>query len=212
MTGMIMLGIISCKKDKYLTGGSLHDPHVNMTTYDYFKTNPIFDTLVLLIDKAGLKDQVNGNITFFAPTDYSIKALMDRRTRIIQGLYNDESLKYTIDSFPVMELKDSLNAYMFEGAIKREDLTTTDKLYKNLVGEDFSIKLVESNEYTGAVSTKPLYVYLIKVRNGLDPADNSGLPDEDKDTPEQIQTSGILTTNGVLHVINNSHSFYWPVN
>ena len=201
--------LASCKKDKHLTGGSIHNPKVNVSTYDYLKTNPLFDTLVQLIDRAGLKDQVNSAVTFFAPTDYSIRDLMLRRTDTIQIRNNNESLKYTIDSFPVAELKDSLSAYLFNGAIQRENLSTSDKLFKNKVNEDFSVRLVESDSYTGVVSTPPLYVYLIRIRNGLDPQDNSSVPLEDRDNRQLIQTSGIITTTGVLHVINNYHVFYW---
>jgi hypothetical protein len=198
-----------CKKDNYLTGGSVHDPHVNMTTYDYLKTNPIFDTLVLLIDKAGLKEEINGSGTFFAPTDFSIKTMLEIRTAEIVIKNNDENLKYTIDSLPVAELRDSLRAYLFADPINREQLSLNNKIYRNKVNEEFSVKLIESNDFTGAVSTKPKYLYLIKIRFGLDPDNNSSLPDEEKDLRESIQTSGILTTNGVLHVINNYHIFYW---
>ena len=199
----------SCKKDKHLTGGSTHDPKVNVSTYDYLKANPLFDTLVQLIDRAGLKEQVDGAVTFFAPTDYSIRDLMLRRTDTIQIRYNNENLKYTIDSFPVAELRDSLSAYLFDGSIERAGLSTNDKVFKNKVNEDFSVRLIETDSYTGVVSTAPLYVYLIRIRNGLDPQDNASVPLPDRDNRQLIQTSGILTTTGVLHVINNYHVFYW---
>ena len=206
---IVCILVASCKKDKHLTGGSTHNPKVNLSTYDYLKTNPLFDTLVQLIDRAGLKEEVNSAVTFFAPTDYSIRDLILRRTDTIQIRNNDESLKYTIDSFAVAELKDSLRAYLFNGAIERANLSTSDKVFKNKVNEEFSIKLVESDSYTGVVSTAPLYVYLIRIKNGLDPQDNSSVPLADRDNRQLIQTSGIITTTGVLHVINNSHVFYW---
>ncbi|ETZ23333.1 hypothetical protein [Pedobacter sp. V48] len=60
------------------------------------------------------------------------------------------------------------------------------------------------------MTTKPQYLFLTKIRNGLDP---NPIPDdyldEDRDIIELVQTSGILTTNGVLHVLNNTHKFYW---
>ncbi|MEJ2901774.1 fasciclin domain-containing protein [Pedobacter panaciterrae] len=200
----------ACKKNDYIIGGDLHDPHVNMTTYDFLKTKPLFDTLVVLIDKAGLKDEINGNNTFFAPTDYSIKALLARRTLIIQQKYQDENIKYTLDSLPVPELRDSLRSHLFTGKINREQLSLENKVFKSLSGEDFSILLKQVDSYTGLVTTRPQYLYLTKIRNGLDP---NPIPDdyldEDRDIIELVQTSGILTTNGVLHVLNNTHKFYW---
>jgi hypothetical protein len=181
-----------------------------MTTYDFLKTKPLFDTLVVLIDKAGLKDEINGNYTFFAPTDYSIKALLARRTLIIQQKYQDENIKYTLDSLPVPELRDSLRSHLFTGKINREQLSLENKVFKSLSGEDFSILLKQVDSYTGLVTTRPQYLYLTKIRNGLDP---NPIPDdyldEDRDIIELVQTSGILTTNGVLHVLNNTHKFYW---
>lgn len=204
------LAFTACKKNDYIIGGDLHDPHVNMTTYDFLKTKSLFDTLVVLIDKAGLKDEINGNNTFFAPTDYSIKDLLARRTLIIQQKYQDENIKYTLDSLPVPELRDSLRSHLFSGKINREQLSLENKIFKSLSGEDFSILLKQVNSYTGLVTTKPEYLYLTKIRNGLDPDPiPDDYPDEDKDIIELVQTSGILTTNGVLHVLNNKHKFYW---
>ena len=51
----------ACKKDDYFVGGTLHNAKVNMTTYDFLKSNNrgLFDTLLLLVDKAGIKDKIN---------------------------------------------------------------------------------------------------------------------------------------------------------
>ncbi|MNR13085.1 hypothetical protein D3C85_1294710 [compost metagenome] len=87
-------------------------------------------------------------------------------------------------------------------------------MFKSKSNEDFSILLVESNDYTGLLTTKPQYLYLVKVRNGLDLKLANGepdpsIPDQDKDIRELTQTSGIITTNGILHVLHNKHKFYW---
>ncbi|WP_342331173.1 fasciclin domain-containing protein [Pedobacter sp. FW305-3-2-15-E-R2A2] len=206
----LCLIVTACKKNDYLIGGDVHDPRVNMTTYDFLKSKPLFDTLTRLIDKAGMKEEINGNTTFFAPTDYSIAELLARRTRIIQLKYNNENIKYTLDSLPVPELRDSLRSHLFEGAINRENLSLENKLFKSKSNENYSILLIETTAYTGTVTTKPQYLYLVRLRNGLDPKplpDN--YPDEDKDIQELTQTSGIITTNGILHVLNNRHKFYW---
>src|ERR1041384_6880417 len=90
---VLLIATSACKKGDYLSGGSLANPKVEMSTYDYLKRNPLFDTLVLLVDRAGMKEQVNGKITFFAPTDYSIRLLMLTRTAEIQKKYNNENIK-----------------------------------------------------------------------------------------------------------------------
>lgn len=209
-TIIVSVSFCACKKEGKVTGGSITDAHVNLTTYDYLKTNAIFDTLVLLIDKAGLRDTVNSAITFFAPTDYSIRELLRKRSDTLKVHYNDESLLYTIDSFNVSELRDSLRAYMFKSSITRDILTLNDNLYSNLAGEPFNVRLSETTDYTSDfINTRPKYMFLAKVINGLDPVDNSDVPEEDRDKRELLQTTGILTTTGVLHVLNNYHTFYW---
>ena len=73
--------ILGCKKKNYFIGGTLHNSVVNMNTYDYLKSNKVFDTLIILIDKGGLKEKINkSGSSFFAPTNYSIKKYLTFRT------------------------------------------------------------------------------------------------------------------------------------
>lgn len=210
-TGWIgLLAIVllaSCKKDHYL-GGSPTNAHTDLSTYDYLKANPLFDTLILLIDKAGLKETVNSKITFVAPTDYSIKRFLNIRTTELQKKANNENLKYTIDSLKIPELKDSLMAYMFDADIQREGLSTEITVFKNKVNEQFGFKIIYGSD--DVISAGIPYMYMSKVINGVDPSPlPTDFPDADKDKEYVLQTTGILTKNGVLHVLSNAHTFYW---
>jgi hypothetical protein len=75
------------------------------------------------------------------------------------------------------------------------------------------VQLLATTDYTNSVfTTSPEYLYLTKIIpwNGYPvPTDSTQL---DGVQPEQLlqavcQTSGILTTTGVLHVVNNNHTF-----
>ena len=55
----LLSGLFSCKKNDYKNDGGIHQAKVNMTTYEYLSSKPIFDSLVKAIDLAGLKDLVN---------------------------------------------------------------------------------------------------------------------------------------------------------
>ena len=96
---MLLSGILTfsaCKKDDYINdGGKILTGRVNMTTYDYLKSNPKFDSLVKIIDKAGMKDQVNGNITFFATTNYGAADYVSakKQEKIVQ--VGNENIKFT---------------------------------------------------------------------------------------------------------------------
>jgi len=210
---IITTAFFSCKKE-YTIGGSKTDPHVNMSTYDYLKTNPLFDTLLLLIDRTGLKDEVNASGTFFAFTDYSITNYIKAKQEDLRVKLVDPNLVYTFDSLDYTVMKDSLRAYLFKDKITRDNTTEAGRLFKSNDGELRLVQLIPTTDYTdGSVfTTKPKYLYLTKMipYNGLPvPTDSTGIPNL---KPEQLlqtlcQTSGILTTTGVLHVLSNNHTF-----
>lgn len=214
---VLVIGVFaSCKKNDYLVGGSLHNAKFEGTTYDYLKTNPLFDTLLLLIDKTGLKEEVNaaGN-TFFAPTDYAIhnfvKKVVQARKRLEQ---NDENLIVNFGELNFTELKDSLRAYIFPEKIEREVLNKDGKLYTAKDGEKRHISLRDdpSGQYsTGGLTITPQYIYFTKVIGDLDPIDNDDIPDKDKDIRIVAQTSGIITNTGMLHVLANTHNFAFGI-
>lgn len=205
--------LAACKKD-YTIGGSVHDPHVNMTTYDYLKTNPLFDTVLIMIDKMGLKEEVNSAGTFFSITDYDLSNYIKEKQEYLRIKLDDENLVYNFDSLNMQELKDSLRAYLFKDQITRDNTTERGRMFKANNGETRLVQLIPTNDYTdGNVFTqKPKYLYLTKMipLPGLPvPADSTQLGNL---KPEQLlqarcQTSGIITTTGVLHVLNNGHTF-----
>jgi hypothetical protein len=206
-----MFLVASCKKQSeyFVDGGGTHNPQVNVTTYDYLKTNPLFDSTLLLIDRAGLKDAVNAtDATFFAPTDYSIAAWLTKIRGLILNTYGQDSArKFSLNTFSNAQLRDSLSQYIIPKRVQREDLALTDQAYATaLPGDTKIVYLREVNEYIGSVTTKPRYVYLVEVFGDRD-IPGVVVPAEETDIEVRCQTSGILTTNGVLHVLNNQHVF-----
>ncbi|MGZ3871511.1 MAG: hypothetical protein ACXVJD_01265 [Mucilaginibacter sp.] len=205
--------LFSCKKD-YTVGGDLFNPKVNMTTYDYLKTNHLFDTLVIMIDKMKLKDEVNSSGTFFAITNYSIHSYVLQKREQLRIINNDENLVFTFDSLDFVSLKDSLRAYMFKDKFTLDNLTQTGVYATANDGEKRLINKRPTTAYTSSVfTTDPQYIYLTKVipltPGGPVPVD---ITEVNKADPRQLlttlcQTTGIITTTGVLHVLNNFHTF-----
>lgn len=202
----------SCKKD-YKSGGRVSDPHVNMTTYDYLNSKPQFSSFVKLINRAGLKDVINGNVTLFATTNYGVdeylKAMKNKRAIEL----NDENITYTLDSIPLWRL-DSLKTYIFDGNLNRDQLTTKGKYYPSKFGTipdvQFRINLDRIYQYTNYVDYVD-YVMYSKVIGTLDEdeADPSSIPDDQVDKVAYIQTSGIITTNGIVHVLEGYHRLFF---
>lgn len=94
-----------------------------MTTYDFLASHPKFDSLVAIIDKAGLKELVDSDITFFAGTNYSVVGYVSakKQKRIVE--LGDENIDFGIKDIGAEEL-DSLKMYMFDGPINREQMNT----------------------------------------------------------------------------------------
>lgn len=214
--------IASCKKDGYKNDGGVSDAHVNMTTYDYLKSKPQFDSLVRIIDRAGLKDVVNSNITFFATTNYSIAPYVAAK-KFQKSLETDnENFDFGIKDIPAKELSDSLKTYMFAGKINRDQITLSGKLYDSLLGPippkpgkpnsgiQYLIKFRRAFDYSSYVDHVD-YVNYIRVTGSRDDLqlDPSTIPDSEKDLAVDCQTSGIITTTGIVHVLNGYHRLFF---
>ena len=121
-SALLLMATVACKKS-YTIGGSNFVAQVNMSTYDYLKTNHLFDTLVIMIDKAGLKDELNKAGTFFAFTNYSVRSYIETKRAALRIIRNDENMPYTFDSLDLPALKDSLRSYMFADRFTRDNIT-----------------------------------------------------------------------------------------
>ncbi len=204
LTGMF----ISCTNDDYLTDGGKANPYVNMTTYDYLKSNPLFDTLVMAIDIAGLREEVNAAGTFYAPTNFSLNEYIRDELALRKKL--DADAVYTFDSIPVTEF-DSIRMYLFAETITRDSLTQEGRIYTSLAGTDFKLSKEPQDAYQNDLVIKPEYLFFIKkIGSHFDSYEdtvNDQVASKERDERIRVQTSGIMTTTGVIHVLQNNHKF-----
>jgi hypothetical protein len=213
----VLLFFSACKKDAVINGG-LSSPNINMTTYDYIKSNPrnLFDTTLRVIDRAGMKDIINAAGTFFLPTDYVIGNYITLKQTEIRK--KDERLNFTLDSllkFTPQMLRDSMGIYCFKERLTRDKLSDPGALYKsNTANVDLWVSLIEVDQYTvdGVISTKPKYIYLTKIVGAKDIVENGVTHDPTNDAKKLdikvlCQTTGLITTTGIVHVLSNSHNW-----
>jgi len=204
----------SCKKNDYKNDGGLSNAYVDMTTYDYLASNPQFDSLVKIIDKTGLKDAVNGDVTFFVTNNYGIidyvRAKKNERAKQVQ----DENINFGIKDIPTQELTDSLKTYLFAGKINREQITQSGTLYNSLLGPTpnvrYMIRMRRAYDYSNYINYVD-YVNYIKVIGSLDEdqQDQTTIPDAEKDQYVGVQTSGIITKTGIIHVLSGDHRLFF---
>src|SRR5687768_6853865 len=119
---LLLLLASSCKKAAYLTDGGIHSSKSPLSTYEYLRQHgwKSFDTLIMVVDKFNLKDEVNNAGTFFASDDYSIKKYMD--LRLAQKKLTNDLAKYTLDSLYKDITADSIRQYLFREKIMLADV------------------------------------------------------------------------------------------
>lgn len=219
ITTLLIIGALvffsSCKKD-YTDNGGVSDAHVNMTTYDYLKSKPIFSSLVTLIDRGGFKDKINGNTTFFATTNYGVDEYLKAMKNIRAIELGDENITYTLDSIPMFRV-DSLQTYMFDGALGRDKLSVKGAFFPSLYGDipdvRFKLWLNRSFAYGSYVDYVDYVVYskVIGTDDSQEP-DINAVPEAEKDKSVTVQSSGIITTNGVVHILDGYHRLFFNTN
>lgn len=208
---LVLIVAFSCKKKDYLTDSGVHNPVTPLSNYDYLKQNSwkLFDTLLLIVDKFNLKEEVNDAKTFFAPTNYSISAFMT--ARLNERLATSSSATYPLDTLYKYITADSIRQYMFSDKITLSDIGEDEtKLFtsRGKVSHGVFKELQRANTYTQYTNNPTYLLYLVKVRGSLD-VPGVTPPVGEEDIRVRCQTTGVQTSNGstILHVLNNQHQF-----
>ena len=206
-------GLDSCANDDYLVDGGIANQNVNMSTYDFLKSNKQLDTLALLIKRAGMIDVVNAkSTTLFAPNNASIKKYVN----IIwdEKLKLDPTATFTINDIPEADLKVMLGNYIFDQTLDRSKLVKAGKVYITHNGEERLLSLEPVEQYKDQLDNFPEYVYYtFKVGDNWDPTDAISDDVKEADRKTVVRTSNLLSTNGVIHVLQGDHIFsnYIPI-
>lgn len=194
--------LYSCSNDDYLIDGGLADQNVGVSTYDFLKSHKQLDTLALLIEKADMINVVNAkSTTLFAPNNLSIKNYIFYMREI------EENPDYGIDDIPVADLKEMLGGYIFSQSLDRSKLVKEGKIYIANNGEERKLSLEPVDQYNDQLDEFPEYVYYyFKGEDdywGANP--NEGGNNDDVRTV--VRTSNLISTNGVIHVLQGTHHF-----
>jgi len=224
MISCIILFLYSCEKNDYIVGGKSQDVNIykNMSNYDMLKSNPAFDTLVQVIDAAGVKDVINAQgTTFFAPSDYSIFSYLNKRSIYVQnnidihGKFGLDSLLYYVSN-NINGTKDSLLMYIIKQPLTYDVLKSEGTLYPTALSGDTSVVSYEYTYdevlgYSSIVSTVPRVVYFTHLWYHYDLNEDNSAGDIPNNVGVRtlVKTSGILTQNGVVNALEFSHTLFF---
>lgn len=199
---LVALIFSSCSNDNYLVDGGISDPNIGTDTFSFLQEHSQLDTLAILIERADLVDEVNGENTLFAPNNLSIKNYINTILSDLRQI--DPEAEYTINDIPKDTLDKYLGGYIFPGKITRDDMSEQGDILTALNSEERRISLEPVDQYTGNLSEYPEYVfYTYKVGEEWDVWNAI-----DDDIKIQVRTSNLLSTNGVIHVLQGSHTLF----
>lgn len=119
----------------------------------------------------------------------------------------EENQDYGIDDIPVEDLKVMLGGYIFNQSLDRSKLVKEGKIYIANNGEEILLSLRPVDQYGDQLDEFPEYVYYTFKGEDDYWGDN---PDEDgynDDVNTVVRTSNLISTNGVIHVLQGTHSF-----
>lgn len=199
----LIMTLASCERETYLIDGGLSDPNVGTTTMNFLKSHPQLDTLALLLEKAGFDEDANGAVTLFAPNNLSIRNYVNAVLSQMREI--DPLAVYTVNDIPVDTLTKYLGAYIIPSEIRREDMTKEGAIYTAIDGSERRISLEPSlTDYANNLSDPPKYVYYTyKVGTDWDAWD-----DHNDDMKVPVRTSNLISTNGVIHVLQGTHILF----
>jgi hypothetical protein len=205
------LFLSACKKDDYLVDGGKAKANYDGTILDYLKSRPdYFKELVEVIDYADMNDVLESKeVTFFAPTDWSINKSLKRLSDYRYNFLGQDSVTNIRQVKPEV-WKELLSLYIVEDKYIAKDIPQLDTLlmdsypgqaFVSYNGRPMNIGLVynDANGIRYAGYRQMLYSY---VNNFVD-----------KDMVNAyIATSDIQPKNGAIHVIRfTDHDFGFNV-
>lgn len=197
-----VLLIAGCKDAYFADGGNVpvdQSGKLGVSTMDYLTSNGAsFDTLARLIKLSGLETAVNSkNNTFFAPRDYSIH-------NYFKLIYPDPTkVPATLEAIPAADMAkitEYLKDYIIPNeTIIRSKLATTYSYATTYGGKKARFNIV-TEDYLGNVNLGAKYIVFSL---NLSPAG-----DKERYQSAQVVTADLLSTNGVVHVLNSdAHIF-----
>ncbi len=197
--GILLLGSFSCEKsfDKYRKVEPVEE--VSMNTYAFLKQqNHVYDSLVYLLDKTGLdKTLEDSEVTFFAPQDKSIMTVL-KNINVTRKEFG-KTTTWTLDSVPTAVWDTLLRRYMVRGIVNSDSLNYADGVDLTTLSYGYKIngKRIEANA-SGVVNGGPFQISYSDMNNSRFVKDWS---------TSNTQTIDIMTTNGVVHVLESKHVF-----
>jgi hypothetical protein len=199
--------LFSCTDKSYLIDGGKANPYYEGTMLEFLKSRPdLFTKLVKVIEITGMEDVfTNEDITFFAPTDYSIQASVDQLNTIRYNRYGQKPVT-DLSQIKAETWEQYLQMYIVDNKYLLRDVAQVDTvnmavfagqaiLARNSKPMNMGVVYGEANGVRYAGYRQLLYSMIYDVQS-MDMQN------------AYVATSDIQPVNGIVHVIRfTDHKF-----
>lgn len=227
---LLALVFTSCSKNEHIIGGDKNETNeVNMTTYDFLKSLDVTTQTARLIERAGMINEVNGNVTIIAPSNFAVNRYLRRKTNRALRL-DPNAADITLEDIPDAELA-QLKRYIVDGNFLSTDLTSEGiVLPTHHDGDSIRLSLVEATaepgaawdgggepgqgyQYSNFMQSRPKKVtvhFKRGVKWEMSGAERTamGYDNVECDQVYKMYISDVKTTNGAVHVIYSGDYTY----
>lgn len=220
----------SCAKKDYIIGGTKNETNkVNLTSFEFLKSFEATTNTAILIERAGMINEVNGDVTIIAPSNYAINRYLRRKNNRLLRL-NPNNKLMTINDIPVEEIKE-MGMYIVDKKYWSENIPEEGIILPtHKVGDTLRLTLEESNmdpgaawdgggqpgqgyQYSNFMQSKPKKVTVhFKRGNNWEFSPNErismGYDKPECDQVYKMYISDVITNTGVVHVIYSGDFSY----
>lgn len=221
--------LVSCSDD-YVIGGDVNEVGVDKTTYEFLGSFEDTDETARLFEKAGMIDEINGDVTVIAPSNYAVNRYLRRKNNRRMRL-DPNSEPWTLEDIPVDELTQNLGMYVVDGKYWSENIPEEGiVLPTHKAGDTLRLSLEESTaepgmawdggstpgwgyQYPNFMQSLPKKVFVhYKRGNNWEMTANErvslGYDNPECDQVYQMLISDVVTNTGVVHVIYSGNYNY----
>ncbi len=195
---VFLLLIAACTKDTGFYNTGEPDRNFSGTTYEYLKSKPgVYDSLLAVIDRMGLKQTLmDSNVTLFAVTNPSFQLAINNLNTLRKQSDKDPRYLYNIDG---VQLDTMASYYIIRGKVLTDSLKFQDGL--NLSSVRFGYPMhadVSRASASGYTDGGPEIIQFSNTKRSQFIRNWSNTT---------TSSNNIITSNGVVHVINPDHIF-----
>lgn len=229
LIAIFMAATTACRTD--VIGGTINETNeVDVSTFDYLKSEESTTVVAELFERAGLKDAINADdITVISPSKYSVNRYLRRKN---YGVRNgvEGAVAFTLEDMDAAELS-KMAMYIYPGTWGREDIPAEGVYLTSIDGsQEIRLSLDETNtdpgsaydggnaagagfQYSNFLLTTPKIVHVLFKRGEnweleyLQRA-NLTLDNDECDQSYRMMISDVHTNNGVVHILYSGDSSY----